>query len=308
MAGKTFRVGRIFQNLLRLITVHGFYFCHPEYTLCQSTGLVKYHISGLGQRLQIIGALDQNTVCRCSSDSCKKAQRNGNHQRTRTADNQKGQGSGDPGPPGRRILKQQVHQRRQHRQRQRTVANHRRIISGKFRDKILTLRFLHAGIFHKLQNFRYCGLTKFFCGTDLQKTAHIDAAAKYSSPRPDFPGYTFAGKGTGIQGRHTFHHLAVNRHLFSRTHQDQSSNLHIIRIHLLQLSILALNIGIIRANVHQRRNVPAALAHGNRLEQLTNLVKQHYCHALRKIAQGNRAYGSHSHQEIFIKNFSVQNA
>ena len=72
MGGCAFRERRVLQELfpVHLIVVD---FIYLEHTLRQRSGLVKYHISCLGQRLQIVGTFDQHSCIASSSDPGKKA-------------------------------------------------------------------------------------------------------------------------------------------------------------------------------------------------------------------------------------------
>ena len=69
-----------------------------------------------------------------------------------------------------------------------------------------------------------------------------------------------------------------------------------------------LNIGVVRADVHQFRDGAAALAHGHALEQLTDLVEEHDLHTLAVAAQQNGPHGGHGHEEILVKDLPVDDA
>ena len=63
--------------------------------------------------------------------------------------------------------------------------------------------------------------------------------------------------------------------------------------------------GGVRPNIHQRGDIPAALAHGIALKQLAGLKKHHDGYGLLIFAQQNRAYGSHRHQKVFVKGITA---
>ena len=92
-----------------------------------------------------------------------------------------------------------------------------------------------------------------------------------SSPGFRLPGQAFAGEGAGVQRRCAFHNHAVNGHLFSGLHHDDAAHFHFIRVYLLQLAI-SLNISVVRPDIHELADVPAAPAHGVALEPLADLV------------------------------------
>ena len=62
-----------------------------EGPLCQGTGLVKHHRLGLGQRLQIVAALDQNALLGGPADPAEKAERHRDDQRARARNHQEDQ-------------------------------------------------------------------------------------------------------------------------------------------------------------------------------------------------------------------------
>ena len=132
MRGSALCKGRIFQQLFlfHLIVVNRIDF---KDSFRQRTGLVKYHTSGPGHGLQIIGPFDQNSCIAGSSDSRKKTQRDADHQRTGTADHQESQCTVDPVSKIRRKPQHgHPHQRRQKGKRQGAAADQRRVDPCKF--------------------------------------------------------------------------------------------------------------------------------------------------------------------------------
>ena len=73
-------------------------------------------------------------------------------------------------------------------------------------------------------------------------------------------------------------------------------------------------IGVIRADVHKRADVPAALAYGIALEELSDLVEKHYGAGLGVVAapayegQCYGSHGGHCHQEVLVEDLTVQYA
>ena len=168
MTGIALRISRILQQFFLCKALTGIDTRYIEYTFSQGTGLVKYHIFGLRHRFQIVGSFYQNTTGTCRTDSSEEAQRNGDNQRTGTADYQEGQSPDDPGAPGCRAAHDQVDHRRQDGQGQGTVADCRGIISCELRNKVLRLGLLHTGILYQIQDLGYGGFSKFLGGTDLK--------------------------------------------------------------------------------------------------------------------------------------------
>ena len=90
-------------------------------------------------------------------------------------------------------------------------------------------------------------------------------------------------------------------------YNDDCANLNFIRINLLEFSVY-LDICIIRADIHQFADVPAALSDSIALEQFADLIKQHNSYALRILAKQNGTDRCNSHQKVFIKYLFVQDS
>ena len=136
MGRRTLCQRRIFQDFMvfHYIVMHT---ADLKHTFCQCSCFIKHHISGLSKSFHIIGSLYQYTGIACSADSCKKAEGNTDHKGAGTADYQKCQRTVNPvSPLGIQSHKHQPDKRRKNCQRQRTVTDYRRIITGKFGYKI----------------------------------------------------------------------------------------------------------------------------------------------------------------------------
>ena len=97
--GILLRQSRVFQHLIRFkarLWMDGGY---GKGAFCQGACLVKHHGVRLGQRFQIVAALDQNTALGGAADTAEKAQRYGDHQRAGAGDDQKGQRPVEPVRP-----------------------------------------------------------------------------------------------------------------------------------------------------------------------------------------------------------------
>ena len=242
--------------------------------LRQGAGLIEHHNAGVGQFFQIGRALDEDAAGGSAADTAEETQRDGDDQRTGAADDQEGQGAVDPVAKAGRLSHEQQHHRRQKRQRQCAVADSGGIHPGKAGDKVFCPSFFHAGIFHKVENFRDGGLAKFLGGAHLQQAGHVHTAADDLVPGVHVPGQALAGQGGSVQGRSALHDDAVNGHPLAGLHHDDGAHLDLVRVHLFQLAVLALNVGVVRTNVHQAGNALAAFAHGDALEQFADLVRR----------------------------------
>ena len=285
---------------------------HVEDAHGQGAGFVKNHSSGIGQRFQVVGTFDQDAGFARAADSRKEAQRDADDQCAGAADDQEGQGPVNPVAPIRCLADDQTNQGRKQCQRNGAEDNHRGVIPGEAGDKVFRAGFTGGGVLHQIQHFADGGFTEDLGGPDAQQAAHVDAAADDFISRLHIPGNAFTGQGAGVQAGFSILHNAVQRDLFPGIHRDDGADFHLVRIHLYQLSVL-LNVGIIRPDVHQLADIPAAFAYGIALEQFADLVKQHYGDGLVIIAgfqqaDGQGAEGGHGHEKVFIENLAVQDA
>ena len=109
-----------------------------KYPLRNCSCLVEDNRARFRKCFQIVGTFYQNTLCTGTSDSCKKAERNTDNQRTRAADNQKCQCTVNPDAPVcQKSHKQHADKRWQYCQCQRAVADCRCIVMRKSGNKIL---------------------------------------------------------------------------------------------------------------------------------------------------------------------------
>ena len=312
MGGGALRQSGVLQNLL---LGHGVVVNAGDVkdALGQGAGLVKDHHTGFGEGLQIVGSLHQHTGPAGTAQSGEEAQGDADDQRTGAADDQEGQGTVDPSAPVAAEAHDQPNHRRQHRQHQSADADGGGIDAGEFGDEVLRAGFVGAGVLHQLQNFGDGGLAEGLGGADLQHARHIDAAADDLVAGGGVTGQALAGEGGGVQGRAALRHYAVQRDLLAGLHHDDAAHGHVVRVHLHQLAVL-LDVGIIRANIHQGGDAAAALAHGVALEQLTDLIEQHHGHGLQIVAaslidgQRNGAHGGHRHQEVLVEHLTLDDA
>ena len=303
---------RIFQQLLvlHLVVVNA---ADLKNALRQRAGFVKNNRLDLRQRFQIVGPLDEHAFLTGAADAREEAERNADNQRAGAGNDQERQRAVDPLAPLNGIACQQPHDGRQDRQRQRAVADGRRVYAGEFGNEGFGFRLMRAGILNQFKNFGDGGLAEFLRRLNAQHAGHVDAAADDLVAFLRIAGQALARQRAGVQAGRAGENHAVQRHFFARLHDDHAADFRLVRSDLFQLAV-ALDIRVIRADIHQRADVAAALADRIALKQLANLIKQHNGNGFHIVAaalinrQRKRADGGDRHQEVFVKHLTVQNA
>ena len=169
--GEPFRRRRkLQQRLLGQLRLCGVHRRDGERAARERAGLVKDDTVGLGQHLQIAGALDEDAAGGRAADTAEERQRDRDHERAGAADDQKRQRTVDPFAPVGRDAHDQPHDRRQDRQRERRAAHGRRVDAGKLCNEALGMRLLERGIFHELEDARDGGLGIYLLHTQAQHT------------------------------------------------------------------------------------------------------------------------------------------
>ena len=181
---------------------------------------------------------------------------------------------------------------------------------GKARDEIFGAGFPGAGVLHQVQDFTDRGFAEDPGRPDPEDAAHVDAAADDRVSRLHIPGNALPGQGAGVEAGFPGLHDAVQRHLFPGIHDDHRTDGDLVRIHPGQLPV-GFDIGVVRPDVHELADVPAAFADGIALEQFADLVEQHDGNGFLVVtgfqqADGQRAEGCHGHQEVLIEHLAVQ--
>lgn len=115
--------------------------------LSQSACLVQHHDSGIGQGLQIVAPLHQDTLLGRSAQPAKKGQGNGDDQGAWAGYDQEVQGTGDPHPPPA------SQQGGKQPQGQGSKNHSRGIVPGEFGNKMLRLGLFLAGVLHQVQGY-----------------------------------------------------------------------------------------------------------------------------------------------------------
>ena len=310
MGGGALRQSRVLQQLglVHLIVVDG---GDLEHALGQGAGLVKHHALHPGQRLQIVGALDEDALLAGAADTGEEAQGDADYQRAGAAGNKECQGAVDPPLPLTVHAARQPDHRRQDGQRQSAVTHSGGVDAGEPGDKVLGAGLAGAGVFHQLQDLGHGGFAELLGGADLQQAGHVDAAADDLVALLGVTRQALAGEGAGVQGGAALRDDAVDGNLLAGLHHDDGADGHLIGIYLHQLAVL-LDIGVVGADVHQGADVLAALAHGVALEQFTDLVEQHDGDGLIVVAalfidgQSEGADGGHGHQKVLVEHAAVE--
>ena len=312
MRGGALRQRGVFQKLLlveRAVVNGG----DLKDALRQRTGLVENDDPRLGQRFEIVGAFDQNALLAGAADPGEEAQRDADDQRARAADDQERQRTIDPVCPIGVHACDHAAKRHEHGQRQRGSADGGRIDLRKAGDERLGSRFAGACVLHEVEDLRHRGLAEGLRRADLEHAGHVDAAADDLVARLHVARQTLAGQRTGVEAGAALDDHAVQRHLFAWLHHNDAADRDLVRIDLLQLAV-RLDVRVIRADVHERRDISAALADGVALEQLADLIEQHdgdaldIVAALRPDGKEERAERRQCHQEVLVKRPSVENA
>ena len=279
-----------------------------EGALGQGAGLIKDHDPGAGQLFQIGGAFDEDAAGAGTADAAEEAQRDGDDQSAGAGDDEEGQSAIDPVAEAGGLAHQQQDHRRDERQSQCAVADGGGVHAGKTGDEVLGAGLLHAGIFHEVEDLGDRGLAKFLAGAHLEQAGHVHTAADDLVAGLHIAGQALAGQGCGVQGRSALHDHAVDGHTFAGLDHDHGADFDIIGVHLFQLAVCVLDVGVVGADVHQAGDALAAFADGHALEQLTDLVKEDDGAALDIVAQRERAHGGNGHQEALVERLAVLDA
>ena len=288
--------------------LHGADLSDFKSALRQGAGLIEDHDAGVGQLFQIGRAFDEDAAGGCAADAAEEAQRDGDDQSAGAADDEEGEGTVDPVPEAGRLAHEKQDDGGDEGQRQSAVADRRGVDPGKAGDEVLGPSLLHAGIFHKIEDLGDGGFAELLGGPDPEQAAHIDAAADDLIPGLDIAGQALAGEGGSVQGGSALDDDAVDGHTLTGLDHNDRAHLDFVGVHLFQLAVLALDVGIVGPDVHQGRDAAAAFADGHALEQLADLIEDDNGAALDVVAQRECAHGGDCHQEALIEGLTVLDA
>ena len=167
--------------------------------------------------------------------------------------------------------------------------------------------FVHAGIFHQLQNTGNGGVRKLLGGLDPKHAVLIYTAADDFIAGGNIAGQRFASEGSGVQGGNTLHHNAVQGDLLAGADHDNGTHFHFVGVYLGK-AVLGLDVGVLGVDVHQVGDGFTAFTDGVVLEQLAHLEEQHNKYRLRVFADAECADRRHSHQEILVQYVTADDA
>ncbi len=278
---------------------------HRKIALRDRSGLVKCSHRHLRQRLHIIRTLDQDSVRGRAADAAEERQRDRDHDRARAADDQECQSPVDPVPEIRSHPHDEPDNRRNERQRQRTVADRRRVNAGEFRNELLRLRLAGARVLDEIQDLRRGGFLEFARRPHFDHAGHVDAAGNYLVADPRIPRQALARERGRIQRCGPEGHDAVNRNFLARLDNNDAADLHVVRVDPLGLAVLIFEVRVIRPDVHELGDIFPALSDRVALEKLPDLVEPHDGDALRVLAERHRADGRDRHQEMLVKHLLI---
>ena len=312
VGGMAFAVCRILQE--RLPRNRGMVdFGHFEDALGHGAGLVKGYNIRLGKGFQVAGTLDQNAGPAGSADTGEEGQRDGDHKGAGAGDDQEGQGAHDPVQGVRSHPEQQTDQGHQHSQHHGQCAHGRGIDPGEAGNECLGAALETGCVFHHLKNPGGSGGFEFLRSPDAERAGLIDGARQHRVAGTDCPWHAFPGEGRGIQRRGAFLHHTVQRDFFAGGYLDQAADLHFIRVHTDGGLVFLQEIGVVRTDIHELGDIPAASADGHGLEKLADLVEQHDGGAFRVVpgahsSQDDGTQGGESHEKVLIKRLTVPDA
>ena len=172
---------------------------------------------------------------------------------------------------------------------------------------------MRAGVFHQLEDLGHRGLAEDLRGPDLQNARHVDAAADDLVTGHHVARQALTRQRRGVERGLTLDDLAVDGNFLTGLDDDDRADGHIVGVDLFELAVV-LDVRVVGADVHQRRDVAAGLADRVALEQLADLVEQHNGHGLVIVAalfvdrERDGADRGDRHQKVFIEHLMVADA
>ena len=248
-----------------------------------------------------------------AAEAREEAERDADDQRAGTRNDKERERAVDPHAPRGGIAHQKIDDRRKNGQRQRAVAHGGGVDAGKAGDERLGAGLVRAGVFHQLQNLGHRRLAEGLRGLDLQNARHVDAAADDLVAGHHVAREALARQRCGVERGRALDDLAVDGNFLTGLDGDDRADGHVVGVDLFELAVV-LDVRVVGADVHQRRDVASGLADGVALEQLADLVEQHNGHGLVIVAalfiDGERdgADRGDRHQEVFVEHLMVADA
>ena len=273
----------------------------------QRAGLVEDDRLDVGEGLHVVGALDEDARVGRAADAAEEAQGHGDDDGAGTADDEEGERPVDPLGPERVEVHRETDQRRGERQKHGGCNDGGRIVLRELRDEVLRFRFAGTGVLHEFKDLGRRGLAEGLRGADFQDAGEVDAAGVDGAVRADVHRQRLAGQSAVVEARLALDDDAVDRDAFAGLHHDDRAGFERVRVHLHEFSVF-LDVRVVRADIHEVRNVLAALPDGDRLEQFADLVEQHDRDALRVLLKDDGADGGKGHQEVLVEHLATADA
>ena len=275
---------------------------HLEVAFGQGTGLIRHDGMEVREQLEVVRALHEHAVRAGRADAAEEGERNGDHEGTRAGHDEEGTCTVDP---GRRIAGED---RRDDREGDRGVHDDRGVDAGEAGDEILGLRLLLGGVLDELEDLRDCGIFEGLGRPDAEESLTVDAAGDDRLTRMNAPRNGLAGERCGVHHGLTAQDLGIDRDLLARLDHEDVTDLDVVRIHRLDGPVRALNIGLLRNDVHETRDVLAGLSEGVLLEPLTDEVEGHDGDGLRILTGREGTDRRHEHEERLVHRLAVPDA
>ena len=312
MRGKTLDMRGHVQQLVRRDGL-GMDVRDLERALRQRARLVKDNGIDARKRFEIIRALDKHTRTARAADAGEERERDADDERARTADDEERQRAIDPGAECRLHAKDShAHERWQDGKRNREADDDRRVDAGEARDEVLSFRLARARVLDEGEDFRGCRFAKRFRRADGQQARLVDTAREHAVALVDAARQALSCESHGVEHRRALCHDAVQRDFLARLDDDGRADGDVVRINAGKLSIL-LNIRVVWADVHEIRDVVAALSDRIRLKPFADLIEQHDGDGLGVVAvlidgKRERAERRDGHEQAFVERLLVHDA
>ena len=248
---------------------------HVEGAARERAGLVEDDGVHVGEKLEVVGPLDEDAEARGAADAAEEAERHGDDEGARAAHHEEGEAAQDPVGP-----RAHADERGDHRERERRERYGRRVDAGEAGDEVLGAGLLLARVLHELEDAGHRGLAVGLARADAQDARHVDAAGYDLGARLHVARDGLAGEGGGVELGDAVCDHAVYRHALAGLDHDRLSHGNLGRVGLHEPAVL-LDVGVLGGDVHHGCDRLAALAHGVALEELSHLIEKHDRGALR---------------------------
>ena len=225
-------------------TVRQHHVGHTRGTLSHGAGLVQHYRSERACRLERLGVLDEDAVCRTASGAHHDGRGRGQAQRTRAADDQDRDG---------------MRQCRRHIMSKRKPAHQRHGSNGQHhghkdaRDTVclaLDWRLRAGGLVHQANNLRKRRVVTNRASLHRKPATGAYGGASHRASHSLLHRHRLARDGALVHQRGALDHYAVHRHGLSCTHDDAVPHLHVLGGNG-DLNPFAHHGGRLRRKVHQ---------------------------------------------------------